>query len=302
MNISASTRSILRILGCALASLGMLFFLVLPLRQWVSLDLSMQGGGLIPGNKPIRIGLTGYQLMIMANGLLVGSDIGVNILDEVASNPLLKQLYSDSTQRQVRDLYARTKAVVFGVGLGQVMFLLLPIISVFAAILAAVGHPGRTGKLIRSGFLFMSTGFTSLIMIAGLFIVSNQVDSIFDIPELRSGLSLLTLSGIAVGLNNSIAAWMTLPIAFMAVLGSSVSLWMAYISMDQPIANTSVQAVATQFDPAYGLQSAYPPIPLPAVWQPANLPTVAAVTKICPRCSQTIPAHVRFCNKCGSAQ
>jgi len=313
-------------LGSLTVALAMLVLLWLPSRPFMRLQINLTAD-----SQPVVLNLSGYEALMMANGLTVIPAKASALLSELQAQPggaQFTQPYelSERQQSYLRDVANGTAEVTTALVAFQIAFFVLPALALLMAWVVATTRGYFGEQLLKGVTLIGLTAAAALVMAGGMLYLSERLNAVIAaslaqnqagfpglgmpvndaLPELRVGVLNLMDTRTPV-----IAAGVALLGAVIAMLGGALSARKPGLSARQLVQATMLQAqIAANGGPVtptpQGRSSGAvqptlrlgqsSPSPTPAATQP---PTPSSVTYTPPLPPPPAPARRRVCPSCG---
>jgi hypothetical protein len=313
-------------LGSLTVALAMLVLLWLPSRPFVRLQIN-----LTTDSQPVALNISGYEALMMANGLMVIPAKAGALLSELQSQPngaLFAKPYELSERQQgyLRDVADGTSELFTPLVAFQIAFFVLPALTLLMAWIVATTRGYFGEQLFRGILLIALAAAAALVMTGGTLYLSERLNAVIAaslaqnqagfpglgmpvndaLPELRVGLFNLIDTRTPI-----IAAGVAQVGAVVAMLGGTLSArkpglsarQLAQITMLQaqltvngaPITPTPTGFSSGPVQPTLRLGQSSPP---PAT-QASSPSTAASPTYTPPLPPPPAPARRRVCPACG---
>ncbi len=313
-------------LGSLTVALAMLVLLWLPSRPFVRLQINLTAD-----SQPVALNISGYEALMMANGLIVIPAKAGALLSELQSQPngaLFAKPYELSERQQgyLRDVADSTSELFTPLVAFQIAFFVLPALTLLMAWIVATTRGYFGEQLFRGILLIVLAAAAALVMTSGTLYLSERLNAVIAaslaqnqagfpglgmpvndaLPELRVGLLNLIDTRTPI-----IAAGVALIGAVVAMLGGALSArkpglsarQLAQITMLQaqltangaPITPTPTELSSGPVQPTLRLGQSSP---LPATQAPSPS-TAASPTYTPPLPPPPAPARRRVCPACG---
>ncbi len=328
MDIVRLINNLICALGSLTVALAMLVLLWLPSRPFMRLQINLTADG-----QPVVLNFSGYEALMMANGLTVIPAKASALLSELQTRPGGAQFtkpyeLSERQQSYLRDVANGTADVTTTLVAFQIAFFALPALTVLMAWVVATTR-GYFGEQLFKGITLIGlAAAAALVMAGGMLYLSERLNAIIAaslaqnqagfpglgmpvndaLPELRVGVLNLMDTRTPV-----IAAGVALLGAVIAMLGGALSARKPGLSARQLVQATMLQAqIAANGGPVtptpQGLSSG-PVQPTLRLGQPSPAPTPAAAQPSPPPTGSSVytpplppppaPARRRVCPSCG---
>jgi hypothetical protein len=313
-------------LGSLTVALAMLVLLWLPSRPFVRLQINLTAD-----SQPVALNISGYEALMMANGLMVIPAKAGALLSELQSQPngaLFAKPYELSERQQgyLRDVADGTSGLFTPLVAFQIAFFVLPALTLLMAWIVATTRGYFGEQLFRGILLIALAAAAALVMTGGTLYLSERLNAVIAaslaqnqagfpglgmpvndaLPELRVGLLNLIDTRTPI-----IAAGVALIGAVVAMLGGALSAHKPGLSAHQLAQITMLQAQLTAngapitptptglssgpVQPTLRLGQSSPP---PAT-QASSPSTAASPTYTPPLPPPPAPARRRVCPACG---
>jgi hypothetical protein len=287
-------------LGCLTVILAIGMLLWLPSQPWATLSIQLSADA-----QPITLNATGYEALLMANGLAALPQKAALVIGALSAQPgggsLLNQLeLSERLQLQVRDLAVQTQTLGGAVLPVQAALFILPALTIFMALIVLVSR-GYFGQQLLKGVLLILLTLLTAGLFVGLTQVANErLNAVIAASQAQiaagfPGLGLTVndaLPELRVNLQNRIDASTPLIAGGVALIGSVVALLGACLSARKPALSPAHLARAA----AMQAQVAVPSGPA----QPTQRLAGQSAEPMCPTCGQPVTAGEKYCRSCGA--
>ena len=312
-------------LGSLTVALAMLVLLWLPSRPFMRLQIRLTAD-----SQPVTLNISGYEALMMANGLTVIPAKAGELLNALQSLPGGAQFVkpyelSERQQGYLRDVAEGTADLFTPLVIFQIAFFVLPALVLLMAWIVATTRGYFGEQMFRGILLIMLAAAAAFTMTGGTLYLSERLDAVIAasvaqnqagfpglgvpvndaLPELRVGLSNLIDTRTPV-----IAAGVALIGAVVAMLGGALSARKPGLSAKQLAQITMLQAqLAANGGPVTPIPqglSAGPVQPTLRLGQstaaqapPPPPPAATAPTYTPPLPPPPAPARRRVCPSCG---
>ncbi len=167
-------------LGCITVALAMAVLVWLPTRTFARLQIN-----LMADSQPIFLNVTGYEALMMANGLATIPAKTAALIGELQKQEGGERLISqyDVGERQqgyLRDLAAQTESLPGLVMPFQVAFFALPALALFMAIIVALSRGYFGEQLVKGVTLIALTLLASATTAGSMLYLSERLDAVIN--------------------------------------------------------------------------------------------------------------------------
>jgi hypothetical protein len=317
-------------LGSLTVALAMLVLLWLPSRPFMRLQINLTAD-----SQPVVLNFSGYEALMMANGLTVIPAKASALLSELQTRPGGAQFtkpyeLSERQQSYLRDVASSTANLTTTLVAFQIAFFVLPASALLMALVVATTRSYFGEQLFKGIMLIGLTAAAVLVMAGGMLYLNELLNAVIAaslaqnqagfpglympvndaLPELRVG--VLNLMDVRTPV---IAAGVALLGAVIAMLGGALSARKPGLSARQLVQATMLQAQLaanggpvtptpqgrsySAVQPTLRLGQS-PPSPTPAAAQPTPpSPSTESPTYTPPLPHSPASARRRVCPSCG---
>lgn len=168
------------VLGCITVALAMAVLVWLPTRTFARLQINLTAD-----SQPIFLSVTGYEALMMANGLATIPAKATALIGELQKQEGGERLIGqyDVGERQqgyLRDLAAQTESLPGLVMPFQVAFFVLPTLTLFMAIIVALSRGYFGEQLIKGVTLIALTLLASAVTAGAMLYLSERLDAVIN--------------------------------------------------------------------------------------------------------------------------
>ncbi|GIV85310.1 MAG: hypothetical protein KatS3mg052_2317 [Candidatus Roseilinea sp.] len=165
-------------LGCITVALAMAVLVWLPTRTFARLQINLRAD-----STPIFLNVTGYEALMMANGLAMIPTKTVALIGELQKQEGGEQFIGqyDVGERQqgyLRDLAAQTESLPGPIMLFQAAFFTLPALALFMAIIVALSRGYFGEQLVKGVTLIALTLLASATTAGSMLYLSERLDAV----------------------------------------------------------------------------------------------------------------------------
>jgi hypothetical protein len=219
-------------LGSLTVALAMLVLLWLPSRPFVRLQINLTAD-----SQPVALNISGYEALMMANGLMVIPAKAGALLSELQSQPngaLFAKPYELSERQQgyLRDVADGTSGLFTPLVAFQIAFFVLPALTLLMAWIVATTR-GYFGEQLFRGILLIALAAAAvLVMTGGTLYLSERLNAVIaaSLAQNQAGFPGLgmpvndALPELRVGLLNLIDTRTPIIAAGVALIGAVVAM------------------------------------------------------------------------------
>lgn len=167
-------------LGCITVALAMAVLIWLPTRTFARLQINLTAD-----SQPIFLNVTGYEALMMANGLATIPAKTAALIGELQKQEGGERLIGqyDVGERQqgyIRDLAAQTESLPGLVMPFQVAFFVLPALTLFMALIVALSRGYFGEQLIKGITLIALTLLASMATAGSMLYLSERLDAVIN--------------------------------------------------------------------------------------------------------------------------
>lgn len=311
-------------LGCLAVVLALEVLLWLPTRPWVRLQINLSADA-----QPIALTVTGYEALMLANGVAVGPQKAAALIAALNSadggSSLLSQYeLGERMQAQILGLAGPIQQFGAFVLPYQIAFFVLPALALYMA-LVVVFTRGYFGQQLLKGLLLMLLTTLSVALTVGTMLFLNErINAVISaslaqnaagFPGLGVGVND-ALPEMRVGLQNLIDTRTPVIAGVVALVGSIVALLGACLAARKPgltprqiaraamaganlpSGNPNEPAPTGPPQPTQRLAPAPVPESQPVVAEPQS--TNGVPSHACATCGQPVVGSEKFCRSCGA--
>jgi hypothetical protein len=229
-------------LGCLTVALAMVVLMWLPTRTFARLQINLKAD-----SQPIFVNMTGYEALMLANGLSVIPAKAAALVSELQSQEggerLIKQYdVGERQQGYLRDLAAWTESLPTTLVPLQVAFFILPALVLFMAIIVALSR-GYFGEQLIKGVALIGLTLAAVAATAGsMLYLSERLDAVIkaSLAQNAAGFPGLgvpvndTLPELRVGVLNLIDTRTPVIASGVALIGAVVAMLGAALAARKP--------------------------------------------------------------------
>ncbi len=180
MGVIRFINNLICVLGCITVALAMAVLVWLPTRPFARLQINLTAD-----SQPIFLSITGYEALMMANGLATIPAKATALIGELQKQEGGERLIGqyDVGERQqgyLRDLAAQTESLPGLVMLFQVAFFVLPALTLFMAIIVALSRGYFGEQLVKGVALIALTLLASAVTAGAMLYLSERLDAVIN--------------------------------------------------------------------------------------------------------------------------
>ena len=298
--------SLICTLGCiaVMAAIGVLLWL--PTEPWARAQVFLTRDA-----RPIMVSVTGYEALMLANGLAVGPTkiaIAAGALSgqEGGANLLTQFEMSDRLQAQIRNIAVQTQPLSNIILPLQIALFVLPALTLFLAVIVMFSRDYFGQQLLKGVVLIMLTLLT-VTLIAGLTqVASERLSAVIAASHVQNaagfpGLGVTVndaLPELHLDLMNLIDNRTPLIAGGVAIIGSIVALLGAGLSSQKPaMSQAQFTRAAMQ---SGGIVDVSPPAPTQRLTHSPSKIVSKTTNPTCASCGQPLGVGEKFCRSCGA--
>jgi ribosomal protein L40E len=295
-------KHLIRVLGCLFIIVASGVLLWLPSTPWATLRLHTPAAS--SATLPSTLSLNGYDGWFAISQMIGLTAMGPRVSQNAAMNNLVNAYVSVPTTLPTlwHTEQGSLQTSVIALAIWQTAFLILPLITIFLAIVLLVSHSTMNWQMTRGILLLLATLATVAVMSGGMVLLSQNFDK-FQV-DLQTELQTKLPATDTVDLLNVMNWQLALGAGIAALFGAAAALLGASLTASPgsyalPLhtqRGLALSNAAFNLDPSSGMGE-----PASAANEPISK-TVRLTPKPCPRCgARDNSPNAKFCSKCGKA-